>query len=114
MPSEFILSGGMEYRFLFENTKVTVDYRITGILNGAQVVYMRFEGPTQGIWNIRVIPEMELNSMFHIWLPMKGLLKGEVFFVRSNPDTTLTVPSTAAVPMSVGAYVPSISLFSNK
>ena len=104
MPSEFILSGGMEYRFLFENTKVTVDYRITGILNGAQVVYMRFEGPTQGIWNIRVIPEMELNSMFHIWLPMKGLLKGEVFFVRSNPDTTLTVPSTAAVPMSVGAY----------
>ncbi len=104
MPSDYILSGGREYRFLFENTKVTVDYRITGILDGAQVIYMRFEGPSQGIWNVRVIPEMEMASMFNMWLPIGELLKGEVFFVRSNPDTTLTVPATSAVPMSVGAY----------
>ncbi len=104
MPSDYILSGGREYRFLFENTNVTVDFRITGILDGSQVVYMRFEGPSPGIWNIRVIPEMDMKSVFHMWLPMKELLKGEVFFVRSNPDTTLTVPSAASAPMSVGAY----------
>ncbi|MFG6383067.1 MAG: S8 family peptidase [Lachnospiraceae bacterium] len=104
MPGEYILSGGREYRFLFEGTKVTVDYRITGILDGAQVIYMRFETPSQGLWNIRVFPEVDMASMFQMWLPLTELLEGEVFFIRSNPDTTLTVPSAAVVPMSVGAY----------
>ena len=104
MPSEYILSGGREYRFLFENTSVTVDYRITGILDGAQVIYMRFENPSQGLWNIRVFPEAGMASVFNMWLPMKELLSGEVFFVRSNPDTTVTVPATTIVPISVGAY----------
>lgn len=104
MPSEYILSGGREYNFLFENTKLTVDYRITGILDGAQVIYMRFENPSPGLWNIRVFPEVEMASIFHMWLPVRELLSGEVVFLRSNPDTTLTVPSTSIVPISVGAY----------
>ena len=104
MPSEYILSGGREYDFLFENTTVTVDYRITGILDGAQIIDIRFVNPSQGLWNIRVFPEVEMASVFHMWLPMRELLSGDVFFVRSNPDTTLTVPATTIVPISVGAY----------
>ncbi len=104
MPSEYILSGGREYNFLFENTRVSVDYRIVGILDGSQVIYIRFGRPTQGLWNIRVYREGELGSTFHMWLPLEEFLTGEVFFVRSNPDTTLTVPASASAPMTVGAY----------
>ncbi len=104
MPSEYILSGGREYSFLFEDTKVSVDYRILGILDGSQVVYIRFSKPTQGLWNIRVYQEGEIGKFFHMWLPLEEFLTGEVFFVRSNPDTTITVPSGAVVPMAVGAY----------
>ena len=104
MPSEYILSGGREYRFLFEDTKLSVAYRITGILNGAQLIYMRFDKPTQGLWTIRVFPEADIASIFHMWLPVQELSTGEVIFVRSNPDTTVTVPSTAIVPIGVGAY----------
>ncbi len=104
MPSDYILSGGREYSFLFENTKVAVDYRIAGILDGSQVIYISFSKPTQGIWNIRVYQQSEISSTFHIWLPLEEFLTGEVFFVRSNPDTTLTVPASAAAPMTVGAY----------
>lgn len=104
MPSEYILSGGREYSFLFEDTKVSVDYRILGILDGSQVIYIRFSKPTQGLWNIRVYQEGEIGHFFHMWLPLEDFLTGEVFFVRSNPDTTITVPSGAVVPMSVGAY----------
>ena len=46
MPSDFILSGGREYNFLFEDTKVAVDYRIAGILDGSQVIYISFSKPT--------------------------------------------------------------------
>ena len=73
-------------------------------MDGAQVIYMRFENPSQGLWNIRVFPEADMASVFNMWLPMKELLSGEVFFVRSNPDTTVTVPATTIVPISVGAY----------
>lgn len=104
MPSDFILSGGREYNFLFEDTKVAVDYRIAGILDGSQVIYISFNKPTQGIWNIRVYQQSEISNTFHMWLPLEEFLTGEVFFVRSNPDTTLTVPSSAAAPMTVGAY----------
>ena len=104
MPSDFILSGGREYNFLFEDTKVAVDYRIAGILDGSQVIYISFSKPTEGIWNIRVYQQSEISDTFHIWLPLEEFLTGEVFFVRSNPDTTLTVPSSAAAPMTVGAY----------
>lgn len=104
MPSEYILSGGREYSFLFEDTKVSVDYRILGILDGSQVIYIRFSKPTQGLWNIRVYQEGEIGKFFHMWLPLEEFLTGEVFFVRSNPDTTITVPSGAVVPMAVGAY----------
>ena len=65
---------------------------------------MRFEKPSQGLWNVRVFPEADMASIFDMWLPAEELSSGEVFFVRSNPDTTLTVPSTAIVPISVGAY----------
>lgn len=104
MPSEYILSGGREYSFLFEDTKVSVDYRIVGLLDGSQVVYVRFSKPTQGIWNIRVYRETEIDNTFHMWLPLEDFLTGEVFFVRSNPDTTLTVPAAAITPITVGAY----------
>lgn len=104
MPSEYIRSGGREYKFLFEDTRVTVDYRIVGLLDGSQVIYIRFSKPTQGIWNIRVYQETEIAHIFHMWLPLEEFLTGEVFFVRSSPDTTLTVPAAVKVPMTVGAY----------
>lgn len=66
------------------------------------MIYIRFETPSQGLWNVRVFPEADMASMFHMWLPMRELMSGEVIFVRSNPDTTLTVPATAIVPVSVG------------
>lgn len=104
MPSEYILSGGREYSFLFEETKVTVDYRVSGILDGSQVIFIRFTKPTQGLWNIRVSQESEIGNSFQMWLTLDEFLTGEVFFLRSNPDTTLTVPASAVVPMTVGAY----------
>lgn len=106
MPREYILSGGREYNFLFENTQVTVDYRINGILDGSQLIYFRFTNPSQGLWRIRVFQEADISTVFQMWMPIASLLSGEVFFVRSNPDTTLTVPSTAVVPIAVGAYDP--------
>lgn len=104
IPKEFILSGGKEYTFLFENTTVSVDYRIARIFGGDQLIFMRFSRPVKGIWNIRVYRQSVYAKAFHMWLPMRELMTGEVYFLRSNPDTTIVTPGAAYNPMTVTAY----------
>ena len=41
---------------------------------------------------------------FHIWLPIQEFLSGEVYFLESNPDTTLTEPGTSRSAMTVAYY----------
>lgn len=93
-----------EYTFIFENTTVTIDKNITFSDSEFQIIFFRFENPTQGIWNIRVYAEDVISGVFELWLPMQALLTGDVFFLRSNPDTTITVPGNAGYPITVGGY----------
>lgn len=104
VPKEFILSGGKEYTFLFENTRVSVDYRISRIASGDQLIFMRFTTPVQGIWNIRVYRQSVYAVGYHMWLPMRQLMTGDVYFIRSNPDTTITSPGNAYSCITVTAY----------
>ena len=92
------------YRFIFENTVLSIDYRIVGIRTGDQLIYLRFQNPTRGIWSIEVSGEYNINGAYNMWLPISGLIAGRVNFVRSNPDMTITVPGNAEVPMTVAAY----------
>lgn len=93
------------YQFIFEETTVSVDYQMVGVRNGDLLVFFRFEKPTRGLWDIVVYAEDTIaEGHYHMWLPFRQFVSGEVIFLRSNPDVTLTVPSTAVVPMTVAAY----------
>ena len=104
IPKEFILSGGKEYTFLFENTTVSIDYRIARISAGDQLIFIRFTNPVQGIWKIRVYRQAVYAESYHMWLPIRELMTGEVYFLRSNPDTTITTPGNGYTVMTVTAY----------
>lgn len=93
-----------DYRFVFENTEVSIDKIFSFSANELQGVFLRFTGPSQGIWNIRVYAEEVFTGEFDMWLPLGALLDGEVFFLRSNPDSTVTVPGDARFPITVGGY----------
>ena len=93
-----------EYSFVFEGTTVTVDKHISFASNDFQVIFLRFTAPIQGIWNIRVYAVDVIQGVYHMWLPMQELTDGEVFFLRSNPDTTITIPGNTRFPMTVGGY----------
>lgn len=93
-----------EYYFIFEDTKVSIDKNISFASNDFQVIFVRFETPSQGIWNLRVYAEDVIHGVYNLWLPLQALLTGEVFFIRANPDTTITVPGNARFPITVGGY----------
>lgn len=99
-----VLGRREEITFVFENTTVSVDYRIVGREVANQLIYFRFTNAVRGIWTIRVYPVSVVTGVYNMWLPMEQLSSGNVFFLRSNPDETLTIPGTASQPITVGAY----------
>lgn len=93
-----------EYRFLLEGTTVTLEYSLTEYTRNNELIFIRFTAPARGIWKIRVYSENYVTGRYHIWLPTSEFLQGEVFFLRSNPDNTITGPSSAVVPITVGGF----------
>lgn len=78
--------------FLLEESRVFVDYRIVESGNGAELIFMRFERPTPGIWTVRVYGTNILDGTFHLWLPIKEFLGTETYFLQPEPDVTITEP----------------------
>ena len=100
----FRADAGTDVDFLFERTKVTVDYRLLVEKSSSELISFRFDAPAPGIWKILVEPLFAADGSFHIWLPVTEFLSGEVFFLEPDPYTTLTNPATAETPVVVAAY----------
>ena len=45
-----------------------------------------------------------MSGRYHIWLPVTEFVQGDLFFLRSNPETTITGPASAYAPISVGGF----------
>lgn len=105
VPKIIPRSGGhQDYDFILEDTQISIDYRIVGRNRADQLIFIRFQNAAKGIWRIEVSPENVVTGQFHMWLPMTGMLEHDVIFLEPNPDTTLTIPSSARIPISVGGY----------
>ena len=59
---------------------------------------------TAGIWTIRLVPQTIRDGIWDMWLPASAIRNEATIFLRPNPQTTLTIPSTAARVITVGAY----------
>lgn len=90
--------------FLLEPTVITVNYQLIEAGSGRQMIFLRFEAPTAGIWTIRVFSTQRLTGEYHMWLPSSGLISDETVFLRPNPYNTITDPANTESPISVGAY----------
>jgi subtilisin family serine protease len=95
-----------EISFVFERTTISIDYEMVEPSTGDQLIMMRFRNPTPGIWRLQVYGRGDLQSSFHIWLPMNGFISENTYFIQSDPYTTITSPGNAFVPITVTAYNP--------
>ncbi len=59
---------------------------------------------TAGVWTIRLIPQQIRSGGWDMWLPSSSIRNSATAFLRPTPTTTLTIPSTAARVITVGAY----------
>jgi len=96
-------------RFRYRKTQILLYYGKPGPYSTAQELYFDFipdEGSyvEEGIWTFFLSPVSLVSGRYDFWLPSAGILNTATRFLRPTPDTTLTIPSTAAKVITVGAY----------
>lgn len=98
------LRGENTVSFLLEQTQITIYTQIADASAGSQFIFMRFENPMSGIWRILIQNSLDIRETFHLWLPVRGFISDETYFLRPNPDTIITDPGNAQYPITVTAY----------
>lgn len=98
------LRGENTVSFLLEQTQITVYTQIADVSAGSQFIFMHFENPMSGIWRILIRNSLDIRETFHIWLPVRGFISDETYFLRPDPDTIITDPGNARYPITVTAY----------
>lgn len=96
--------GTQELSFVFVETKILVNYIPIERRTGKTLVFFRFLHPAPGIWKLFVEERMEDNTWFHLWLPVRGMISDETYFLESSPEFTITSPGDAKDGMTVTAY----------
>ncbi len=96
-------------RFRYRGMQVLVYYGKPGPFSVSQEIYFDFvpdEGNyvESGIWTFRLQPQRIIQGRYDFWLPSSAVLNFSTRFLGSTPDTTLTIPSSAAKVITVGAY----------
>lgn len=104
-PNRLGLRQSITYGFVYERTRITIDSVLVEPSSGEELILFRVQDPTPGIWNFRVESVGEVhNGEFHMWLPITTFMNAQVYFLESNPYTTLTEPAMATDIISVSAY----------
>ncbi len=93
-----------EIRLVFEETVIYLDYQLSEIQTGSQLIFFRFKNPTPGIWRFNIYERGDVRIGFNIWLPMEGFISNNTYFIRSDPNITVSAYANNPVPITVTAY----------
>ncbi len=90
--------------FLFEDTKIVLDYFMAEGRTGNQLILIRVSDPTAGIWRFQVYEDRTFSGGFDIWLPVHNFLTRDTYFLRADPYVTIADPGNASEPITVASY----------
>ncbi len=101
--------GGGKYTLTLEQTEVLVYIGEPTPYGAAQEIYLEFLPLgrlylNSGVWTFRLEPVKVVTGNYYFYLPSASVRNERTGFYRSTPDVTLTIPSTAARVITVGAY----------
>ncbi len=95
-------------RFVLEETELLLYYGEPKPYSVKQEIYISFI-PRQtyvasGVWKIVLAPRRIVDGRWQMWLPAQEALNVGTAFLLPNSASTLTIPSTASLVVTVAAY----------
>ena len=103
------MTQGGRYTLRLEQTDILVFFGEPSPYSAAQEIYLEFL-PTErlyinsGVWTFLLEPVRVVTGRYYFYLPSGAVRNSGTGFFGSTPQVTLTIPSTAAKVVTVGAY----------
>lgn len=91
-------------RFPLANTTVYVAYQMVETFTGNELIFIRLTNPVSGLWRMLVYGDNESQGRFNIWMPLRQFLQENTYFLRANPENTITSPGNAPLVTTMTAY----------
>jgi subtilisin family serine protease len=98
------------YRYVLDGTEVLVYMGEPSPYHVAQEIYMELvpygieTNVSSGVWKLSLYPEKIVEGSVNLWLPSGSSINSDTGFLVPSLNSTLTIPSTAYRPITVGAY----------
>lgn len=92
------------YNLAFEKTVIDIRYDVREPRSGDQLVFIRFLRPTEGIWTVTIYADTRGRQTIDAWLPMQQLISPDTYFIRPDPDITITQPGNADNTITIATY----------
>jgi len=92
--------------FIFEKTMLYVNYHTIESETGDQLILIRFENASPGIWRFNVYGHGDLATGFHMWLPMGNFISRNTYFIQPDIYTTVLSPGMTSYAITVTSYNP--------
>ena len=96
---------------IFDSTVIDIEYAVVEQLSGDELIIMRFMTPSEGVWKIRVYNEIDTEGIFDVWLPISGFVSDNVYFLKPEPDYTITTPADTDSAIVLSSYSSSNGAF---
>lgn len=90
-----------------QNTTLVIQNRQPNHYNDAEEIFLSFSSPNiilQGNWKIKISAKTIVDGIVDAWLPTIEEVSLNTSFFKPDTELTLTIPSTAANVITVGAY----------
>ena len=108
MRTGYLTRAARAIRYRMEETELLVYYGFPKPYSQYQEIFIEFlptgSTITYGEWNIEITGRRIRSGQIDMWLPSVSVLGIRTGFLQPSPQTTLTIPSTSASVISVGAY----------
>lgn len=95
-------------RFVMGGTELLIYYGEPKPYSVKQEIYLSFipreSYVDSGVWKIILTPRRIVDGRYQMWLPAQAALNAGTAFLQPSGSSTLTIPSTASLVITVAAY----------
>ncbi|MGG7177449.1 S8 family peptidase [Clostridium paraputrificum] len=99
-----IINSKEEYTFIFEKTKIVVNYFIPEQISGDELILVYFFTLRPGRWKIRLTSNKYNKGLYNAWIPQKGITVGDTKLIPYDPCGTLTIPGDSSDVITAASY----------
>lgn len=85
-------------------SSIYVAYQLIETYSGNELIFVRILNPTPGLWRLMVYADEGRKREYDIWMPLRQFQKPDTYFVRPEPENTVTNPGNGNLTMTLSAY----------